>query len=208
MSNNFLFIVRMDVQHDKEELFNSVYDGEHIQELKKVTGVLKAERYWTELRSEPKYLAIYEIDSPDIQETEEWKKAGNVGRWPKEFRPYTMNMNLAIYDWVGGTSELKWETQYLFLAMMDVEEHKEAHFNRLYEIEHIPQLMSVPGVINVVRYKTSTEGNPQYLAIYEIERPDIPTSKAFWNAADRGRWISEVRPYTYNKHLILYERID
>jgi hypothetical protein len=91
--------------------------------------------------------------------------------------------------------------------MMDVEEHKEALFNELYEAEHIPQLMSVPGVINVTRYKTSAEEHPQYLAIYEIEQPDILISKAWRKAVDRGRWISEVRPYTYNKHLSVYERI-
>ena len=207
MSSNYLLVVRMDVQHDKEELFNEVYDSEHVPELKKVPGVSNVGRYSTALRSEPKYLTIYEVDNPNIQESKEWKKSAEIGRWPKEVRSYTMNRYHAIYTWVGGNPELKWETQYLYLAMMDVEGHKEALFNRLYEIEHIPQLMSVPGLINVARYKTSAERHPQYLAVYEIEQPDIPTSRAFWNEADRGRWISEVRPYTYNKHLILYERI-
>ena len=207
MSGNYLFVVRMDVQHDKEELFNEVYDSEHVPELKKVPGVLTIERYWTALRSEPKYLSIYEVDNPNIRETAEWKKFVGIGRWAKEVQPYTMNRNHAIYAWVSGNPELKWETKYLYLAMMDVEEHKEALFNELYEAEHIPQLMSVPGLINVTRYKTSAEGYPQYLAIYEIEQPDIPTSEAFREGADRGRWISEVRPYTYNKHLTVYERI-
>ena len=207
MSSNYLFVVRMDVQHDKEELFNEVYDSEHVPELKKVPGVSNVGRYSTALRSEPKYLAIYETDNPNIRETVEWKKSNEIGRWLKEVRPYTMNRYHAIYTWVGGSPELQWETNYLYLAMMDVEEHKEALFNELYETEHIPQLMSVPGVINVTRYKTSAEEHPQYLAIYEIERPDILTSEAFWKEADRGRWISEVRPYTYNKHLSVYERI-
>ena len=206
MSGNYLFVVRMDVQHDKEELFNEVYDSEHVPELKKVPGVLTIERYWTAFRSEPKYLAIYEVDNPNIRETAEWKKSVEIGRWSKEVRPYTMNRNHAIYAWVGGNPALKWETKYLYLAMMDVEEYKEALFNELYETEHIPQLMSVPGVINVTRYKTSAEEHPQYLAIYEIERPDIPTSEAFRKETDRGRWISEVRPYTYNKHLSVYEQ--
>ena len=208
MSGNCLFIVRMDVQHDKEELFNTVYDSEHVPELKKVPGVLTIERYWTALRSEPKYMVIYEVDNPNIQETLEWKKSIEMGRWLKEVRPYTMNRKHAIYSWVGGKQEPKWVTNYLFLAMMDVEGHKEALFNELYEMEHIPQLMSVPGLINVTRYKTSAEGHPQYLAVYEIEQPDIPTSEAFKKEADRGRWISEVRPYTYNKHLPVYERIE
>ena len=208
MSSNYLFVVRMDVQHDKEELFNEVYDSEQVRELKRVSGIFNFCRYSTASRSEPKYLTIYETDNPNIWETAEWKKSIEIGRWPKEVRPYTMNRYHAIYSWVGGSPELQWETNYLYLAMMDVEEHKEVLFNELYEAEHLPQLMSVPGVINVARYKTSAEGHPQYLAIYEIERPDVPTSEAFWKEADRGRWISEVRPYTYNKHLTIYERIQ
>ena len=207
MSSNYLCVVRMDVQHDKEELFNEVYDSEHIPELKQVPGVFTIGRYRTASRSEPKYLALYEFDNPDIRETAEWKKHVEIGRWAKEVRPYTMNRCHAIYTWVGGNPELKWETRYLYVAMMDVEEHKESLFNELYETEHIPQLMTVPGVINITRYKTSAEGHPQYLAIYEIEQPGIPASEAWRKESDKGRWISEVRPYTYNKHLSVYERI-
>ena len=207
MPGKYLFAVRMDVQHDKDELFNELYDSEHVPELKKVPGVFNVSRYRTALRCEPKYLALQEWDNPDKRETAEWKKQRGIGRWPKEVGPYTMNRYHAVYTWVGGSPELKWETKYLFLAMMDVEEHKEALFNELYEMEHIPQLMTVPGVINVTRYKTSEERHPQYLAIYEIEQLDVPTSEAFWKEADKGRWISEVRPYTYNKHLSVYERI-
>ncbi len=207
MSSNYLFFVRMDVQHDKDKLFNEMYDSEHVPELKRVPGVLNAVRYWTKLRSEPKYLAIYEIDNPDIRETAKWKKAVGTSRWMKEIQPHTMNSYHALYTWAGGSKELKWTTNYLFMAMMDVEEHKEALFNELYETEHMPQLMTVPGMINVTRYKTSTKGHPQYVAVYEIEQPEVATSEAFWKEADRGHWISEVRPYTYNKHLSIYERI-
>ena len=40
----FLFIVSMDVQPDKEVVFNDVYDTEHIPLILKVPGVLSARR--------------------------------------------------------------------------------------------------------------------------------------------------------------------
>jgi len=206
-TNNYLLVDRMDVQHDKEELFNEVYDSEHVPELKRVPGVLNVGRYWTALRSEPKYLVMCTTNSPNIQKTAEWKKYIESSRWLKEVQPYTMNRYHAIYAWIGGNPELKWETKYLYLAMMDVEEHKEVLLNELYEAEHIPQLMSVPGLVNITRYKTLAEGHPQYLAVYEIEQPDVGKSEAWRKSADSGRWILEVRPYTYNKHLSVYERI-
>jgi hypothetical protein len=37
------------------------------------------------------YVAIYEIDSPDVLLSKEWAEAGEKGRWPSEVRPYTSN---------------------------------------------------------------------------------------------------------------------
>ena len=39
----------------------------------------------------PTYVAIYEIDSPDVLLSKEWAAAGEQGRWPGEVRPYTSN---------------------------------------------------------------------------------------------------------------------
>jgi hypothetical protein len=39
----------------------------------------------------PTYVAIYELDSPDVLLSKEWAEAGEKGRWPKEVRPYTTN---------------------------------------------------------------------------------------------------------------------
>ena len=38
------------------------------------------------------------------------------------------------------------EAKYLYLAMMDVEPEKEAESNEVYNREHIPVLLTVPGV--------------------------------------------------------------
>ena len=42
-------------------------------------------------------------------------------------------------------------TRYLFTASMDVEPDKEALFNEVYDREHVPNLLKVPGVISVTR---------------------------------------------------------
>jgi hypothetical protein len=39
----------------------------------------------------PTYMAIYELDSPDVLLSKEWAEAGEKGRWPAEVRPYTTN---------------------------------------------------------------------------------------------------------------------
>jgi len=105
VTTKYLFIVSMDVAPEKEALFNEVYDREHIPNLLKVPGVRSAQRLRTEpanftIGGETKLLsaagaleftAIYEIDSPDVLTSKAWVEAGELGRWPKEVRPYTSN---------------------------------------------------------------------------------------------------------------------
>jgi hypothetical protein len=110
LAKKYLFIVSMDVQKDKEALFNEVYDKEHIPLLSKVPGVGAVTRLKTEpaafnIGGEKKvldgagmanYVAIYEIDSPDVLLSKEWAAAGEKGRWPKEVRPYTFNRSHVV----------------------------------------------------------------------------------------------------------------
>ena len=46
------------------------------------------------------------------------------------------------------------KARYIFIASMDVDPEKEDLFNEIYDTEHIPLLLKVPGVISAKRYKT------------------------------------------------------
>ena len=112
-------------------------------------------------------------------------------------------------------------TRYVFSAAMDVEPGKEAVFNEVYDREHVPNLLTVPGVVSVARVKKREltlvlggerktiviEGEPAYNAFYELESPDVLTSKAWAEAVERGRWPAHVRPHTKNRRHVLYERL-
>jgi len=101
----YLFIASMDVDPDKEDLFNEVYDQEHVPLLSKVPGVISVtrfesvpltmimagERRTVEAGNEPRYTAMYEIESPDVLVSDAWAEAIDHGRWPTEVRPYTKN---------------------------------------------------------------------------------------------------------------------
>ena len=110
IASKYLFVVSMDVDPDKEALFNEVYDTEHVPNLAKVPGVrgvarmagedftLKIGGVESRKRHEaPRYTAIYEIDGPHVLLSPEWAKAGEAGRWPGEVRPFTRNRKHALY---------------------------------------------------------------------------------------------------------------
>lgn len=111
--------------------------------------------------------------------------------------------------------------KYIFIASMDVDADKEALFNEVYDTEHVPNLLKVPGVISVKRYvnlpltvviggekKTiANEAEPRHCAIYEIESPAVLASDAWAQAVDAGRWPTHVRPYTHNRRHVLRKLI-
>jgi hypothetical protein len=106
----YLFVAAMDVDPDKEALFNEVYDAEHVPNLLKVPGVHSAARmvgepFVLKIGGEekrvapdgPRHTALYEIDGPEVLMSPEWAKASEAGRWPREVRPFTRSRRHALY---------------------------------------------------------------------------------------------------------------
>ncbi|MBT4046134.1 MAG: hypothetical protein HOK21_25650 [Rhodospirillaceae bacterium] len=112
-------------------------------------------------------------------------------------------------------------TKYFFVVSMDVAAEKEDLFNEVYEVEHVPYLTAVPGVLGATRStreplrmmlageeRTMDPGDePKYSVIYEIESPEVLLSAAWAEAGERGRWPTEVRPFTSNRRHILRQVI-
>ena len=113
------------------------------------------------------------------------------------------------------------QTRYLFSAAMDVEPSKEALFNEVYDTEHVPLILTVPGVVSASRFKKQPvtmiiggekktivfENEPRYTALYELESPEVLLSPAWAKLVDQGRWPGDVRPFTKNRRHVMLERI-
>jgi hypothetical protein len=64
-----LLVVLMEPEDGYEELLNRWYDDEHLAERAEVPGILSARRY-VAVEGEPKYLAMYELDTPAVMQGE------------------------------------------------------------------------------------------------------------------------------------------
>jgi hypothetical protein len=114
------------------------------------------------------------------------------------------------------------KANYIFTVSMDVDADKEALFNEVYDTEHIPLILKVPGIVSAKRYKMEPltmiiggekknivmEGEPKYMALYELESADVLVGEGWAKAVDSGRWPSEVRPFTRNRRHVLRKLID
>src|SRR5258705_7150706 len=66
----------------------------------------------------------------------------------------------------------------LLMVWADIDPEYEAEYHRWYDEEHIAHLLAVPGFLSAGRYE-ALKGSPKYLALYELEHPDVLRSPAF-----------------------------
>ena len=99
---------------------------------------------------------------------------------------------------------------HVYFVQMDVPPALEAEFNRIYDDEHVPTILKVPGVRSCARYRldhSTVTGMPRYLAIYEVDNAAVIDSKAWTEASDKGDWKPKIRPFTANRWHSVFERI-
>ena len=113
-------------------------------------------------------------------------------------------------------------SKYLFVATMDVEPDKEVLFNEVYDTEHVPNLLNVPGVRAAARIKGEpfalciggeqrwiAHENPRYTAVYEIDGPEVLISRAWavaGEAASNGLMLDKQVQMPANNLSLIFRR--
>jgi len=76
----------MNVVPEHETEFNEWYNTEHIPMLSAVPGVICARRFRA-TSANRKYVALYHLETPEVQATQAWKNAANTP-WTEKLRPH------------------------------------------------------------------------------------------------------------------------
>ncbi len=114
-------------------------------------------------------------------------------------------------------------SEWFLAASMDIDPLREETFNEIYDDEHVPEILTVPGVRSVSRLIRQDElrisiggraevirfaTEPRYTALYELDSPGVLTSPAWSVAVEVGRWAAEVRPFTSNRRHVLWRQMS
>jgi len=86
----------------------------------------------------------------------------------------------------------------LLLVMMEPEPGYEDELNAWYDEEHIPERLSCPGFVTGRRFRLlegAPEGQPRYLALYELESPDVLSSEEYLAMVPPSRWWERLLPH-------------
>jgi hypothetical protein len=194
MSNFGLLLTMTEPRPEDEDEFNSWYDSEHMLERISIRGFLSARRWVADVPAgEGRYLATYELVSPQVLESPEY--LAHVGEhhtpWSKRMLARTaVFRRWACEQILPGDALPHMMAHAMFAAIGDVPPEHEDEFNRWYDEEHVPLLVQVPGVLSARRFRASS-GSPRYVALYDLADDSVPQHPA-WRAATRTDWSARI----------------
>jgi len=196
-----LLMVWADVPSDKEKDFNRWYNEEHLAERLSVPGFLSAARYEA-VKSGPKHLACYELDSVAVLEGEAYRRVQtHPSEWTRRCSPevigttYIRNVYTLIHPKTVTREVAESDmAPALQIGRMDVPPEVDDEFNTWYNTIYVPNYEKVPGVIRGRRYR-AVIGTPSYLTLYEFEHPRVSESAAWAAQRDISPVTHRIRPH-------------
>jgi hypothetical protein len=199
-----LLMVWVDIDAEFEAEFNRWYDEEHIAELLAVPGFLSAGRY-VALRGGPKYLALYELATPDALKSSAFLdglrfRRPTVARSPHSpsaiGRNYLSNGYRQIFPvHTDPIEQTRGPAPFLQMGRIDVPAMVEEEFNDWYNTAYIPSYLAVPGCLGARRYVAEGGGQPKYLTLYEFENATVSDSEAWAKARESNPWSRRIRAF-------------
>ena len=84
----------------------------------------------------------------------------------------------------------------------DIQTEHQAEFHQWYNQVHLPEVLACPGWRSAARFE-SLDGQPQFLAIYELDNADAWDTPEF----ERAKGWGPIAPYVINSHPRMYREI-
>jgi hypothetical protein len=204
---NGVLVVWTDIPAEIEEEFNVWYNTEHIpQLLREVPGFLAGRRY-VSVMGKPKYVTIYDLADEKVDVNDAFLKVRqNRTPWTLRMVPKMQNLKTGFFKKIfAHGNRPDHDAEFILTVRLNTPADHEKDFNTWYNEDHVPALSSVKGVYCGRRYQIN-EGDPKYLAVYEMNDPNI-VKNADWKAAsDYGR-TKEIFPYLKDLHTVVARRI-
>ena len=197
-----LLLVFSDVAPEHDAEFNRWYNEEHIPERLSIPGVLDAARYQA-VQGGPKYLACYELASPEAWHSEEWQRwLREPTEWSQRMSPgvigteYIRNLYRRVHPATLSDDTAQAEmSPVILVGRMSVPAALEDKFNQAYNNERLPLCAAIPGYIRARRFQ-AVMGAPKYATIHEMASLAVAESEGWanWRTAVTPVWTNEVRP--------------
>jgi hypothetical protein len=89
------------------------------------------------------------------------------------------------------------EPPYCMMITFEIEPGDEAEFNDIYDNDHVPNILKLDGVLEVIRFRDAEpneKGLLVYSALYMLARENLHLTPEWKALSDLGRWAPVIRP--------------
>lgn len=199
-----LLAIWANVDSDYQPEFVQWHNCEHVPERVNIPGFHVGHRYRA-LDDTRDFFMVYETDTPEVMQSEPYLQSqNNPTPWTRQSIGHFGDTLRTIYALVGAAGQQPaLDAPYVLLVRCNPPDEPggaEAVI-RWYQEEHLPRLCGVEGTLRARLYRADTgisnivtaerqvhgasSGNQEFLAMYDMQSPDIPHSDN-WRQAARG----------------------
>jgi hypothetical protein len=184
-----LFYVYTEPGSVGEAEFHDWYDHEHGPARLTVPGFGPAYRYRALDGEKPPWLALYELDRPDVIDSPEYKAlSANASDRDKAVGAGLATLDRRVYEQISEDGLAGRPAPVILAVAMSVPEGSEDDLAAWYTEEHIPMLLTVPGWRRIRRFRLARAldgpgpedpgepedpGVPEFLSVHELAGPEV-----------------------------------
>jgi hypothetical protein len=173
-----LFYVYTEPGSVDEAEFHDWYDHEHGPARLKVPGFRSADRYRALDDQKPPWLALYELDSPEVIDSAEYKAlATEASDRDKSVGAGLATLDRRIYEQISEDGSPAASPAPVILAVaMSVPASAEEDLAAWYTEEHTPMLLEVPGWRRIRRFRlirAMDAPGPDFLSVHDLAGPEV-----------------------------------
>jgi len=172
-----IHLAALDVEAQHEDDFARWYQEEHVPSILERPGWLRMRRYQC-TDGQPRYVSIYDLD-PAVVEGRLSEAPFRSGRFASRG---LRNYHARTWREIHAAGDHLERPEWINVVTVDVDADGAAAFNRWYNEVHVPEILACPGWHANRRYEC-LDGEPRFLAIYDLDAPELAFASPEWEAA-------------------------
>jgi hypothetical protein len=206
-----LLAIWANVDAEYETAYLQWHNCEHMAERVSIPGFHVGHRYRA-IEASRKFFMVYETDTADVMRSEPYLQSqNNPTPWTRQSIGHFQDTLRTIYTLVGSEGQPPdLDAPYVLLVRSNPPDAPSGadEVIRWYRAEHLPRLCAVEGTLRARLYRAdagisniataeravhgASSGSQEFLAVYEMLSPEVPSTDAWRQAARGTEWSAKM----------------